>query len=74
MNEEHPSVYHLLHERQKYNIGGRVWAITLPRRGWVECKTPAQVRAEKVPGRNLVAFQSRNPLHRAHTSMFLQGL
>jgi ATP sulfurylase len=42
-SEEHPAVFHLLREKKKYNIGGRVWAISLPKRSWVECKTPAQV-------------------------------
>eukprot|EP00128_Syssomonas_multiformis_P003536 Colp12_sorted_trinity150504_noHs@30286 len=67
---EHPSVFHLMTEKKKYNIGGRVWGLALPQRDWVVCKTPRQVRAEKT-SQNLIAFQSRNPIHRAHAAMFL---
>ncbi|KJE91239.1 ATP sulfurylase Ats1 [Capsaspora owczarzaki ATCC 30864] len=69
---EHPSAFHLLTEKKKYNIGGPLWATALPKRDWVVCRTPAEVRATKTAGRNLVAFQSRNPLHKAHVAMFLQ--
>eukprot|EP01134_Creolimax_fragrantissima_P004556 CFRG4556T1 len=72
-NLEHPSVFHILKEKKKFNIGGKVYAYKLPKRDWVECKTPAQVRASKTPGKNLIAFQSRNPLHRAHATMFLRA-
>ncbi|KNC80433.1 hypothetical protein SARC_07204 [Sphaeroforma arctica JP610] len=73
VNEEHPSVYHVLMEKKKFNIGGKVYAYKLPQRDWVDCKTPAQIRASKTPGKNLIAFQSRNPLHRAHATMFLRA-
>eukprot|EP01135_Chromosphaera_perkinsii_P001788 Nk52_evm57s210 gene=Nk52_evmTU57s210 len=73
-SEDHPSVYHLLNEKLKYNIGGRVYCFKLPNRDWVTCKTPKQVRAEMQERgvKNLIAFQSRNPLHKAHVSMFLR--
>lgn len=71
-DEEHPAVQHLLHEKRRYNIGGPLWVTRMPQRDWVRCKTPAEVRAESTPGRSLVAFQSRNPIHRAHAAMFLR--
>eukprot|EP00121_Abeoforma_whisleri_P009869 Awhi_evm1s9087 len=69
-NTEHPAVFHLYEEKKKYNLGGKIWAIQLPERGWVKCKTPKQIRQEMKGFKRLVAFQSRNPLHRAHVSMF----
>jgi 3'-phosphoadenosine 5'-phosphosulfate sulfotransferase (PAPS reductase)/FAD synthetase len=72
---EHPAVSHLLTENVKYNIGGPVFTIDLPRRDWVSCKTPREVRAKfkaLKSRKNLIAFQCRNPLHRAHVSMLLK--
>merc|ERR1712232_317520 len=43
-SEEHPAVWHLVSEKKKYNIGGRVYGIALPKRDWVECKTPREIR------------------------------
>eukprot|EP01137_Pigoraptor_chileana_P020415 Opistho-2@82764 len=70
-SEEHPANQHIYNERNKFNIGGRVWATKLPTRDWVTCKTPRQVRAEKTR-QNMVAFQSRNPLHKAHATMVIK--
>lgn len=66
------AVYHLLHEKQKYNIGGKIFGVALPTRDWVDCKTPHQIRKMFPAHRSLVAFQCRNPIHRAHAAMFLQ--
>lgn len=71
VDEEHPAVYHLLHEKKKYNIGGKLYGVKLPERDWVTCKTPLQLR-EEFEGKLSVAFQCRNPIHRAHAAMFVQ--
>jgi sulfate adenylyltransferase len=68
---EHPAVKNLMLERGKYYLGGKLWALQLPKRDWVSCLTPRQLR-ERNQGQNLVAFQSRNPLHRAHVAMLLE--
>ena len=38
------------------------------------CKTPAEVRNELPPNENVVAFQCRNPIHRAHYELFTRAL
>jgi ATP sulfurylase len=38
------------------------------------CATPAQVRAELPPDADVVAFQCRNPVHRAHYELFTRAL
>ena len=36
-------------------------------------QTPAEVRAE-LPSTDIVAFQCRNPIHRAHYELFIRAL
>ena len=41
---------------------------------WEPCKTPAEVRAGLPDGEDVVAFQCRNPIHRAHYELFTRAL
>jgi len=68
----HPLVAEM-HRWGKFNISGRLQVLQLPRHydfGDLRL-TPAQTRArlEAFAGRNVVAFQTRNPLHRAHEEL-----
>ena len=38
------------------------------------CQGPAEVRASLPPGVDVVAFQCRNPIHRAHYELFTRAL
>jgi sulfate adenylyltransferase len=38
------------------------------------CATPAEVRATLPPGKDVLAFQCRNPIHRAHYELFTRAL
>ena len=38
------------------------------------CRTPDEVRAELPAGTDVVAFQCRNPIHRAHYELFIRAL
>ncbi|MEB3308182.1 MAG: sulfate adenylyltransferase [Cyanobacteriota bacterium] len=70
---EHPAVRMISGERGRYYIGGRVQGLELPRRVF-PCRTPAEVRATLPAGESVVAFQCRNPIHRAHYELFTRAL
>jgi sulfate adenylyltransferase len=69
----HPGVHYLLHETGDYYLGGTLVGVTAP--FYYDFKehrySPAQLRAyfEKQNWSNVIAFQTRNPLHRAHVIM-----
>jgi sulfate adenylyltransferase len=52
-----------------------VWVVglNLPVRDFL-CKTPKELRAELPAGVDVVAFQCRNPVHRAHYELFTRAL
>jgi sulfate adenylyltransferase len=73
----HPAVAHLLERSHPVYLGGRIEGIQLPRHydfiGLRE--TPRQLR-DTFAGRDwsrVVAFQTRNPLHRAHRELTLRA-
>ncbi len=70
---EHPAVRMITGERGRFYLGGRVQGLELPRRVF-SCKTPAEVRATLPEGQSVVAFQCRNPIHRAHYELFTRAL
>jgi len=70
---EHPGVRMVAMERGKYYIGGSIQGLDVPTRDF-PCATPAEVR-EMLPGdADVVAFQCRNPVHRAHYELFTRAL
>merc|ERR1711957_656898 len=62
---EHPTVYSLIAEQGKYYVGGRLHGLESPKFRYL-VQTPAEVRANLPQGKDVVAFQNRNPIHRAH--------
>jgi len=70
---EHPAVRMIATERGRYYFGGRVQGLALPQRVF-PCRTPAEVRATLPPHEDVVAFQCRNPIHRAHYELFTRAL
>lgn len=70
---EHPAVSMITMERKKYYMGGKVTGIKLPERVF-PCATPAETRAMLPGGTDVVAFQCRNPIHRAHYELFTRAL
>ena len=74
---EHPGVAHLLERTNPFYVSGRLEVIQTPvhhdfaalRRG------PASLRAEfaRLGWRDVVAFQTRNPMHRAHQELTLRA-
>ena len=70
---EHPAVRMISMERKKYYLGGSIKGLELPKRVFT-CQTPAQVRENLPSGEDVVAFQCRNPIHRAHYELFTRAL
>jgi sulfate adenylyltransferase len=63
---EHPGVADLALARGRRYLGGPLHGLARPRRA-MPCPSPAEVRATLPPaGTPVVAFQCRNPIHRAH--------
>jgi len=73
----HPGVNYLLNQSGPWYIGGKLEGLQLPShydfRGLR--LTPAEMRAEfaRLGWRRVVAFQTRNPMHRAHQELTLRA-
>jgi sulfate adenylyltransferase len=70
---EHPGTLMVATERGRYYMGGTITGLNTPVRDF-PCKTPADVRAELPDDKDVVAFQCRNPVHRAHYELFTRAL
>ena len=70
---DHPAVKMIFNERGRFYIGGKVYGFELPKREF-PCKTPQEVRNSLPPNCDVVAFQCRNPIHRAHYELFTNAL
>jgi sulfate adenylyltransferase len=72
-HEEHPAVNYLMHEANPVYVGGRVEAVQLPMHYDFQHlrHTPAHLRAlfAEQGTTKVVAFQTRNPMHRAHVEL-----
>jgi sulfate adenylyltransferase len=69
----HPGVDYLLNQAQPWYVGGRLEGMHLPSHYDFRSLrlTPAELRAEftRLGWRRVVAFQTRNPMHRAHVEL-----
>ena len=70
---EHPGVQMIAMERGQYYLGGKITGLDIPKRIF-PCATPRETRASLPEGKDVVAFQCRNPLHRVHVELFLRSL
>ncbi len=72
-NQEHPAVAYLMNQSNPWYIGGTIEAVQPPKYyDFVQSRmTPEEVRAKftKLGWRKVVAFQTRNPMHRAHQEL-----
>ena len=77
-NAEHAGVDHLLHQANPVYVGGRLEGIQLPVHYDFRAlrKTPQQLRTEfaRLGWSKVVAFQTRNPMHRAHQELTLRAV
>lgn len=73
----HPAVAYLRHSVKDYYVGGKVQAIQAPTHfDYVALRfTPAELRShfKKLAWRKVVAFQTRNPMHRAHRELTVRA-
>ena len=76
-NPEHPGVAHLLNQAHPVYVGGKLEGLQRPiHYDYRELRhTPAELREEfsKLGWRKIVAFQTRNPMHRAHQELTLRA-
>jgi sulfate adenylyltransferase len=76
-DEKHPAVSYLMNQSKPVYIGGKVEAMQLPLHYDYRSlrHSPAQLREEfaKKGWTKVVAFQTRNPMHRAHHELTLRA-
>jgi len=72
-NPEHPGVAYLINSTNPWYVGGKLECLQLPKHyDFVELRlTPRQVRESFITmgWHRVVAFQTRNPMHRAHQEL-----
>ncbi len=72
-DENHPAVSYLYNDAGNVNLGGELKGVELPTHYDFNGlrNTPAELRAafQKKGWRKVVAFQTRNPMHRAHQEL-----
>lgn len=73
----HPGVRHLLEATHPYYVGGPLESVELPVHYDYRAlrQTPEELRKEfaRLGWRRIVAFQTRNPMHRAHQELTLRA-
>jgi sulfate adenylyltransferase len=77
LDRKHPGVAHLLDRTHPVALAGRLEGLQLPiHYDFRQLRhTPAELRAEfaRAGWRHVVAFQTRNPMHRAHCELVLRA-
>ncbi len=72
-NEDHPGVFQLAHQTNPIYVGGTLEGVELPPHHTFRHlrHTPLELRAEfaRLGWRRILAFQTRNPMHRAHVEL-----
>ncbi len=76
-DQAHPGVAHVFQRTNNYAVGGRLEGIQLPAHYDFPTlrRTPAEQRERfsRLGWRKVVAFQTRNPMHRAHFELTLRA-
>jgi sulfate adenylyltransferase len=77
VNPEHPGVAYLFKQSHPVLLGGRLEGLELPIHYDYRALrlTPTELRAEflRLGWRRVVAFQTRNPMHRAHAELTMRA-
>ena len=76
-NTQHPGMEYVLRKTNPWYVGGRLEGVQLPAHYDFRSLrlTPSELRAEftRLGWRRIVAFQTRNPMHRAHQELTLRA-
>jgi len=64
-SSEHPTVFSMIAEEGATYVGGKINGLSSPKFPY-PVKTPTEVRATLPADKPVVAFQNRNPIHKAH--------
>lgn len=77
-SEEHPGVYHLYNNTNDFYIGGEIEKISLPpHHDYQNLRIrPNQIqkKIQKSKKLNTIAFQTRNPIHKAHLELIKRSM
>ena len=77
-DDKHPGVNHLLNESNPMYIGGNLKCIDLPHhydyKNLRHSPKALKKKFQEMGWNKIVAFQTRNPLHRAHVEMTLKAI
>ena len=76
-DDAHPGVFHVLHRTHPVCLGGRVYglepAVHYDHRALRASPAALRARFGRLGWERVVAFQTRNPLHRAHVELTLEA-
>jgi sulfate adenylyltransferase len=76
-DEEHPAIKYLFTQANEFYVGGKIEAIDrLMHYDYVDLRySPAELRShfDKLGWSKVVAFQTRNPMHRAHRELTVRA-
>jgi sulfate adenylyltransferase len=76
-DDTHPAVDYLMHKAGDWYLGGKLEGVALPKHhDFLTLRnSPAELREhfQKLGWNKVVAFQTRNPLHRAHKELTLRA-
>ena len=77
VSKRHPGANHTIHQSHPWYVGGRIEGVQPPAHYDFRALRlkPAELRAEflRLGWRRVVAFQTRNPMHRAHVELTLRA-
>jgi len=78
LEHSHPGVSYLVHRTHRWRVGGRVRGLQLPTHyDFLSLRqSPSEVRAAfaKLGWERVVAFNTRNPMHRVHYELTLRAI